>query len=281
MATMSERQRGLLAEWLGAWETIEDHSWPLQDTIVLRVRNVDGDHIVKASETSHHIAREINAHVAVLDTITMPVPRLEFSDIEAGVLVTSFLPGDLVLGSESEWDPDVYRQAGAILKLIQQPGEMSSSYVSDMTTRIDGRIDAAAGLVASTHLDSLRRRLHAFQSQPIRLHFTHGDYQPRNWLHHRGQVSVIDFGRGAQRSWVSDLVRLQNRQFLSRPELEHAFLQGLTRTLTERDAELLELEAINESLGTVLWAHGIGDGAFEEHGRTIIARIVDQDSQRR
>ena len=31
-------------------------------------------------------------------------------------------------------------------------------------------------------------------------------------------MSLIDFGRGAQRPWVSDLVRLRNQQFVGHPE---------------------------------------------------------------
>jgi hypothetical protein len=32
MGDLTGRQRALLGEWLGGWDTVADHSWPLQDT---------------------------------------------------------------------------------------------------------------------------------------------------------------------------------------------------------------------------------------------------------
>jgi hypothetical protein len=89
MAVLSDQQSQCLEGWLGLWETVNDYSWPLQDTVVLHVRNRAGDHIVKASETSHHIAREITAYEEFLTRITGPIPLLEHSDLSAGILVTT------------------------------------------------------------------------------------------------------------------------------------------------------------------------------------------------
>src|SRR5665213_3133013 len=97
MTVLTSEQIRLLESWLGPWKLVEDFSWPLQDTLVLHLRGRDGDHIIKASQTSHHIAREIEAYQKVLSGITAPIPQLQHADIDAGVLVTSFLPGILVL----------------------------------------------------------------------------------------------------------------------------------------------------------------------------------------
>jgi len=97
---------------------------------------------------------------------------------------------------------------------------------------------------------------------------------PRNWVIDDGRVAVIDFERGPDRSWVSDLVRLQNQQFAGHPERERAFMAGLDRTIGHEDAELLAIESLRQSLGTVVWAHSIGNQAFEEHGRTMITRFL-------
>jgi len=275
MAWLSDQQRLMPDVWLGHWKTIDDHSWPLQDTVVLHVRNFDGDHIVKASLTSHHIAREIDAYENVISNIAVPAPRLEHAAVNLGILVTSYLPGDLIMRSPGEWSQDVYRQAGAILALLQVSNEISDAYFDNVTSNVRTRLDAAAGLVANDQLEALKIVVSNIRSHLVQLHFTHGDYQPRNWLAYRGVVSVIDFGRGAKRSWVSDLVRLRNQQFVGHPELEQAFMDGLSRTLTEADLEMLALETVSESLGTVVWAHGIGDQEFEEHGRRMIARILE------
>jgi len=275
MTTLSEGQRRVLHEWLGDWETIEDLSWPLQDNAVLHVRNDDGEHVVKASLWSHHIAREIRAHRTVLSNLDVRTPRLEHADLESKLLVTSYLPGELVLGTSAEWNPETYLQAGVILSQIQVPLGTSEDYFNDVLTRIGAFFDEAVALVPHDQLEALHDRVERLRSVPVDIYFTHGDYQPRNWITDDGVVGVIDFGRAAERSWVSDLVRLRSRQFVDHPELEEAFMTGLGRRLTTADHETLKLETVNEGLGTVIWAHKIGDDQFEEHGRRMIARILD------
>src|SRR5665213_3587843 len=246
MTVLTSQQTRLLESWLGSWEAIDDYSWPLQDTLVLHVRGQAGEHIIKASQTSHHIAREIEAYQKVLSGITAPIPQLQHADIDAGVLVTSFLPGILVLDSPGEWSPDVYRQAGEILAEIQVPQGISSRYLDELLSGVEILMVDANGLIPQSQLEALSIELGKFQSYPIQLHFTHGDYQPRNWLTNDGMLSVIDFGRGAQRSCVSDLVRLQNQQFLDNPELADAFMEGWGRILANDDLELLRLETLRE-----------------------------------
>jgi hypothetical protein len=53
-------------------------------------------------------------------------------------------------------------------------------------------------------------------------------------------------------------------------------MAGLGRTVESEDAELLAIESMRQALGTVTWAHGIGDRDFEEHGRTMITRLLRQ-----
>jgi aminoglycoside phosphotransferase len=276
MASISARQGALLHAWLGDWELVADHSWPLQDTTVIHVRNADGDHIVKASTTSHHIERELRAHEQFLNRLQLPTPQLEYGSADAGLLVTRYLPGGLVLGTPAEHRADVYQQAGAILRHLQCPGAISMSYLEELVTRARATVELARGLLPAPQLAALAKRLDEFRPRPVRLYFTHGDYQPRNWLYHEGKVSVIDFGRALQRSWVSDLVRLQHQQFVGHPDLESAFLDGMDRRLTEHDLAVLEMETVQASVGTIVWAHRIHDGVFERQGREMVARILDQ-----
>jgi tRNA A-37 threonylcarbamoyl transferase component Bud32 len=277
MGDLTSRQRALLDEWLGAWETVADHSWPLQDTTVLRVRNAAGDHIVKA-RTPAGIAAEIDAHLTVLSRLSIPAPRLEYHRADAGILVTGYLPGAVVEGTAAEWEPGTYRQAGVLLAAIQLPGQVSTDYAAQTLGTIRRRLAEAEGLVPAAQLAELGRRVSLLREHPVRMHFTHGDYQPRNWLIHEGTVGLIDFGRGGRRPWVSDLVRLRSQQFVGHPELEAAFLAGLGRPLAdigEADATALALETIRQAVGTVVWAHQIGDADFTEHGRRMIRRLLD------
>jgi Ser/Thr protein kinase RdoA (MazF antagonist) len=184
-----------------------------------------------------------------------------------------------VEGTPAEADPDVYRQAGELLARLQAPAEVSDTYAEQALAAVSRRIAEATGLVSGSQLDALGERAARFTPRPVRLYFTHGDYQPRNWVIDNGRVGVIDFGRGQDRSWVSDLVRLQNQQFAEHPERERAFMAGLGRMVESEDTELLAIESMRQGLGTVIWAHGIGDRDFEEHGRTMITRLLQQESR--
>jgi len=108
----------------------------------------------------------------------------------------------------------------------------------------------------------------------VQLVTTHGDYQPRNWLHDQGQIKVIDFGRAADRPWLHDLVRLTNQQFLGQPGLGEAFYSGFGRRVQASEADMWQLENLNQALGTVVWAHRIGDSAFEQSGVETMERIL-------
>jgi tRNA A-37 threonylcarbamoyl transferase component Bud32 len=277
MGALTDRQRALLGEWLGAWTTVADHSWPLQDTTVLRVRNADSDHIVKARSPAG-IASEIDAYLNVLSKLSIPAPRLEFHRADAGILVTGYLPGDVVEGTAAEWEPETYRQAGALLCALQVPGELSAGYFGQATVLVRRRLADAEGLVPAAQLAELDRSVGRLRESPVRMYFTHGDYQPRNWLTHEGEVRLIDFGRAGQRPWVSDLVRLRNQQFVGHPELEDAFFAGLGQPLSAigaADAAALTLETIKQGVSTVVWANKIGDADFTEHGRGMISRFLD------
>jgi tRNA A-37 threonylcarbamoyl transferase component Bud32 len=272
---ISADQRSRLDEWLGQWEVLADHSWPLQDTTVLHVRSASGDHIVKVRD---QVGQEIDACLRAQALLADRAPRLEHHDAQAGILVTSYLPGELVEGTRAESDPDVYRQAGELLARLQAPAGVSDTYAEKALARVTRRIAEAEGLVPEPQLAALREQAGRFAPRPVRLHFTHGDYQPRNWVIEDGRVAVIDFERGQDRPWVSDLVRLQNQQFTMHPERERAFMAGLGRPVQGEAAELLAIESLRQSLGTVVWAHETGNWAFEEHGRAMITRFLQQSA---
>ena len=267
-------QRNLLDVWLDDWEVLADLSWPLQDTAVLDVRSGGRRYIVKASRASHHIAREIDAHDQFLRRFSVWVPRLAHSSRDELILVTHYLPGELVEGTNAEVDPEIYRQAGCRLKQLLVPGPLSEDYIQRLVTDAKLSISRARLLVPEVQLAELEARLVSVSIRPVALSLTHGDYQPRNWLVNDGQLRVIDFGRADQRHWTSELVRLANQQFAGRAHLECAFLEGLDRPMTAQDCEIYRLECIQQALGTVVWANSISDSAFEEHGRRMVRAVL-------
>jgi hypothetical protein len=103
LASLSPRQQALLGQWLPGAAAVRDHGWGLVETTVLELAQAGSRFIVKAGGGhDHHIEREIRAHLNWLLpwTSRCRAPVLEHSDTEAKILVTRYLPGELVLGTE-------------------------------------------------------------------------------------------------------------------------------------------------------------------------------------
>lgn len=274
---ITEEQNGLLTSWLGGFRVVRDHSWPLQDTTVLQLETAVGDHVmVKASGTSHHIRREIAAYSRGLPGLEGNVPVMLHAAPDAGLLVTRYLPGAVVAGTPAEEDPETYRQAGELLRLLHQPAGTSGSYLKSLTIRTTSMLERAHGLLARPVLRGLASAIAAVEHFPVEVVTTHGDYQPRNWLHDDGTIRVIDFGRAELRPWVHDLVRLGHQQLLGQPGLTASFHAGLGRLVaTEEDRQSWRLENLNQAVGTVVWAHHVGDRDFEQQGVRMVERVLD------
>lgn len=279
MTKLTDAQRCLLDEWFGDWRIERDHSWPLQDTVVLHASAGSRSYIVKASCTSHHIDREIEAHEQLSGRFTGWAPRLVHASAAQRILVTEYLPGELVEGTDAELAQDTYQQAGARLRDLLIPGTVSKDYLERVKAKASQSIAAAGELVEPGQLAQLRDILSAIPGRPIALSFTHGGFQPRNWLMNDGQLFVIDFGRADQRHWTSDLVRLHSQQFVDHEPLKEAFFSGLQRELTAVDSDAFRIEQVQQAIGTVVWAHGIHDAEFEDHGRRMIRLILQEQEQ--
>lgn len=273
--SMSTRQQALLHRWLPGASVARDHSWPLVETTVLEVTFAGSRFIVKAGgDGDHHIERELHAHLRWLRPWTSAgrAPVLEHGDAAAKLLVTSYLPGRLVLGSDHADEPTTYRQAGELLAQFH-----AQAVVADDEYERRENDKALAWLsgphrIAAPAVAMLRAQIASWPTPPAALTPTHGDWQPRNWLIHDGIVSVIDFGRAAMRPALTDFVRLAARDFRRDPSLESAFLDGYGSDPRTPDAWNRAL--IREAIGTACWAYQVGDELFEEQGHRMIAEAL-------
>ena len=151
---------------------------------------------------------------------------MEHGDAEAKLLVTRYLPGQLVLGSDHSDDPSAFQQAGELLALFH-----AQAAVADHDYEMRENEKALAWLsgphrITAPVVARLRAQIAAWPTPPATLMPTHGDWQPRNWLIRNGIVSVIDFGRAAMRPALTDFARLAAQDFRRDPNLEAAFLDG-------------------------------------------------------
>ena len=274
---LSHRQRDLLELWLPGAVLERSHGWGLVATTVLEMGRGDDRFIVKAGGSEdHHIARELEAHEKWLAPWTSlgRAPVLVQGDVGAKLLVTRWLPGQLVLGTAHVDFPDTYVQAGRLLALLHQQGQavVDDSYEAREGAKSLAWLDKRHRIDAVTE-ERLRDEIASWPAPPAALVPTHGDWQPRNWLVDDGTVSVIDFGRAALRPAMSDLTRLTVQDFARNPRLEGAFLEGYGAD--PREPQAWHRFLVREAIGTAVWAHQVGDNAFEEQGHRMIAAALD------
>lgn len=273
---LSAQQRHLLERWLPGAEVVRDHSWGVAETTVLEVMHAGRRLIVKAGGPGdHHLAREIHAHRNWTGPLTARGRTVEpvDADVEAKLLVTTYLPGGLVLDSDEIGEPHVFRQAGELLALfhgqtaVADDGYERRENEKSLRALRDGPHRIAADLV-----ERLRGMITGWPVEAAPIVPTHGDWQPRNWLIHDGVVSVIDFGRAALRPAYTDFGRLAVQDFRARPDLDEAFIEGYGAD--PRACGAWRRNLLREGIGTACWAYAHGLDAFEAQGHRMIAEAL-------
>ncbi|GAA1518151.1 phosphotransferase [Kribbella lupini] len=272
------RQQELLGEWLPGAELVKDLSWGLVGTTVLMLEHDGTRYIVKAGdEADTNIARELRAHREWLEPWTSRglAPRLAFGDDDAKLLVTHYLPGDLVEGTPDEYNPETYHQAGVLLALLHgqltvEDKDFEASENEKSLAWLDGPHRIAPDVVSR-----LRDEINSWPIPPSTLVPTHGDWQPRNWLINNGTVTAIDFGRAELRPAWGDFGRLAAQQFRQDRRLEAAFLDGYGTD--PRDPATWRRNSIREAIGTACWAFRVGSEDYEQQGHRMIAEALAAD----
>ena len=242
---------------------------------VLEMTHAGSRFIVKAGgDADHHIERELHAHLHWLGPWSGRgrAPTLEHGDAEAKLLVTRYLPGELVLGSQHADAPYIYRQAGELLAMLH-----AQSVVTDDDYERRKNDKSLAWLrgphrIAAATVRRLQAEIAGWPTPTATLVPTHGDWQPRNWLVHNEVVSVIDFGRAAMRPASTDFARLAVQEFRRDQTLETAFLDGYGADPRETNA--WHRTRVREAIGTAAWAYRVGNEPFEAQGHRMIAEAL-------
>lgn len=272
---LSPRQRALLDRWLPGASVEKDYSWGLVETTVLEMTHAGARFIVKAGGADdRNIERELHAHLHWLGPWTREgrAPTLEHGDADAKLLVTRYLPGELVLGSEHADNPATYRQAGELLALLHAQTAVADDAYERRENEKSLTLLGGPHRIALETVERLRAEIAGWPAPAATLVPTHGDWQPRNWLVHNGVVSVIDFGRTAMRPALTDFARLAVQEFRRDPRLETAFLDGYGTD--PREAHAWHRNRVREAIGTATWAYRIGDETFEAQGHRMLAEAL-------
>ena len=275
LGKLSPKQQDLLSQWLPGVTVDKDHSWGLVQTTVLEVTQAGARFIIKAGGVEdHHIEREIHAHRHWLSpwVSRRRAPTLLRSSIDAKLLVTTYLPGNLVLDSKHAAEPDTFRQAGELLNLLHtQALVIDDDYERVQNDKCLKLLDGPHRIPTTT-VERLRTLITAWPPPAVPVVPTHGDWQPRNWLVHEDVVSIIDFGRAAMRPAYTDFARLAAQEFRTNPSLETAFMTGYGDD--PRETSGWHRSRIREAIGTACWAHAVGIESFEAQGHRMIAEAL-------
>ncbi|WP_457948674.1 phosphotransferase [Pseudarthrobacter sp. alpha12b] len=262
--------------WLPGVRLVNDLSWNLVDTAVLEVEHEEYRYIVKAGVPSnHHIGREIEAHQSSTGVLARRnrAPKLIRSDRFLNILVTGYLEGCLVEGTDAEYAIDTYIQAGRLLRAFHdQAGRSDENYELAATAKAVAWLDAPHRIEESVAAKA-RAILGAYEPEPVVVVPTHGDWQPRNWLIDKTELRVIDFGRYELRPAASAFCRLAVQQWRTAPQLESAFFEGYGTD--PRDNELWNAMLLREAVSTAAWAHQVGDHEFERQGHRMLRDALD------
>lgn len=272
---LAPRQRALLETWLPDAVVEADMSWGLVETTVLRSRTGGRTVVVKAGGPGdHHMEREIAAH----RQWTGPwvrlgrAARMLHADADAKLLVTEYLPGDLVQGSAAAAETDTYAQAGELLRVHHDQAAVEDA---DYERRMNAKALAwfeGPHRVAPEAVAELSAMVRSWPEAGAVCVPTHGDWQCRNWLLDDGVLRVIDFGRAALRPAAEDFERLAVNEFLRYPGAEEAFLSGYGADPREPGSWFRQ--RVRSAIATACWAHRVGARDFEAQGHRMIADVL-------
>ncbi|MCQ2001825.1 phosphotransferase [Arthrobacter zhaoxinii] len=271
---LSARQAELVESWLPGVSFVADLSWNLLDTAVLEVADaadMQRRYVVKAAgPTNHHIGREIDAHESWISVWSGQnrAPKLVHADRSENILVTEYLQGSLVEGTEAEYAPGTYQQAGCLLRIFhEQTARTDVDYEARATGKALSWLERPHR-ISESRIARVRAILGAYRPKPVVLVPTHGDWQPRNWLMDGSELRVIDFGRYDFRPALTDLCRLAVQQWRSRSYLEAAFFEGYGTDF--RDGDVWNVTLLREAVSTAAWAYQVGDRRFEAQGHRML-----------
>ncbi|GAA1131363.1 hypothetical protein GCM10009630_31540 [Kribbella jejuensis] len=276
---LSERQQQLLDEWLPSATIVRDHSWGIIGTCVLELEHAGAHYIAKAADAEdHHLARELRAHRNWLRPWTTigRAAELIHADDDAKLLLTRYLPGELVEGTPYEWMPETYHQAGELLAALHEQSAVPDDTYEDRENERIRRYLRMPHRIAPDVVEQVRTTIAHWPTPPALVVPTHGDWQPRNWLIDHGVVRVIDFGRADLRPAYTDLARLAAQQFQRDPALEPALLAGYGSD--PREPEAWQRTRLREAVSTAVWAYQVGEEPFEQQGHRMLAAALADNS---
>lgn len=268
-------------------------------TLVCRLRTPDGFAYLKIHRDRSFWENEVHGHENWAPAFGKHTPRLlAVREDEPLALVTGELEGQLMqkvqlepAREERAWHAagralaNLHRlPQGTFFGMCQRDGSPAQSSTGDALAYVDGEF--ARLLQEGADEDCLTDREQAivhrvqglvssFEGEPPTA--CHRDYGPDNWLVTEDSAwsGVIDYEFAHWDVRVADFSRYPNWEWIERPELVEAFLEGYGRPLTPREEEQCLVARTRYALSAITWGRQAAFYGFEAEGRRAIAHIGD------
>jgi Ser/Thr protein kinase RdoA (MazF antagonist) len=262
---------------VGPVEVVADLSWAdLGLSVVLEVRAEDGRPLIVKSHTDGYRNQfERDAYRRWVPAIADRAPALVAADEDGTVLVLTKLDAG---PPSDELPPATYTDAGRVLQRFHASAEsvLDPGWAQQRLDGLRSWIDRMpAGLIPDDDLAFAEAEAKVLLDLPPPVLVpTHGDFQPRNWrVDEAGRVFLFDFEKARHDWWTHDLQRMWWREWLDRPDLRDAFLDGYGRALDETERARLRANSARGHVVQIIWATAHGDERFADEGRAQLARL--------
>ncbi|MGH3467456.1 MAG: phosphotransferase [Thermocrispum sp.] len=230
---------------------IDPHAEPLAQytghdhTSVLRAATRGGEVIVKVHRGRERHERERHAYHRWVPALGERAPRLLAEIDDPPAIIVTALSGSPVaeLDPPSEIEQEIFGQAGALLAAWHgaEPARDTPNITAWLADRGEQWLALAEPILPARERANIHahlRDLAALGSLPAVP--CHLDFTPRNLLYDPlGTVRLIDFEHARYDLAARDLVRLADRIWRERPDLEDAFLARYG-SLSELDRQVIE-----------------------------------------
>ena len=264
---------------IGPFEVVADLSWTdLGLSIVLEVRTPDGRSlIVKSHNDGYRNDLEVAAYQKWVPAIADRAPALVAHEDGLVLVITKLGAGP----PADDLAPAVYADAGRVLRRFHACEEaiVDPTWAEQRLANLQTWIDRMPeGLIDPDDVAFVEREAAVLRElPPPPLVPTHNDFQPRNWrVDADGRVFVFDFEKARHEWWTHDIQRMWWREWLQRPDLRDAFLEGYGRELDETERAGLRANSARGHLVQIVWATAHGDLPFAEEGRVQLARLRER-----
>jgi hypothetical protein len=276
----------LCQEVLGDWTLLTQHPTQRPGSHVWRVRNTDGQEFVaKRHLNQQKHQREDHAYTQWVPALSERAPRLIASEPRVPAIVMTAIPGEPADGGVTGSPPhpgseaDYHRQAGELLRRLHttRAGPLTSEPPNPLSRRLEHWLPAAQ-LILTTDDIALVASCTAClaDAKGVPLVPCHLDYQPRNWVIDRtGVLRIVDFEHARLDVAIRDIVRLEYRHWLGRPDLREAFYEGYATPLHDRDRALLKACAALDAVTAIVRGQAGNDPLLTAHGYTTLRQLRD------